>query len=225
MSLIDFPNVPIAPGVPDLRRSAIGIGAVSGVLQKLQRYDIFGILESAFSSPWLILDSNGASVIRPDSVVSFEYRGQERIATHPVEVIPASGSAGVSGSFASYNKVEMPFDIRMRITCNGQGSMTREQFFTTLDKMKKSLDLYTIVTPDFIYKNVNLENVDYRRTAQSGVSLVTCDLWFMEIRVSAQSKYSNVSEPAAAATTNNGTTTTEAPTDNQTSQYLSCPIQ
>lgn len=215
MSFIDFPNVPALPGVPDIRRSAFGIAAQSGILGKLQGLDVFGLLGGLLAAKWLIVDANGKTVIEPDSVVAFEYKGESRLAGYPME----------KGSFATYNKVQMPYDIRLRITCGGNvaiggiGGMSRDKFLATLEYMKASLDLVTIVTPDMAYKNVNLENFDYRRTATNGATLITADLMFSEVRETVEAVFGPAAEPAGADPVSSGTVAPATPTPDNTAYW------
>lgn len=175
MSLIPFPDVPQVPGVPNIPRAAIGVGVITGVVQQIQKYDQLGLLNKFLGNPWSIVDQNGQPVILPDSVVSFSVKGEQKIATHPVEL----------GSFNAYNKVATPFDLQLVMTCNGQGSMSRDAFLTQIKSMQASLDLYNIITPDDTYRNYNLVRFDYRREASSGVSLITVSAAFMEVRTTA----------------------------------------
>lgn len=142
------------------------------------------------SSDWHILDaSTNAVIITPDTVPSFEYKADTRVSDFPVQ----------RGAFASYNKVQMPFNIRMTLVCSGinffqsaasalglnlggQQFMQKDAFLTTLDYMKETTDLFTIVTPDQTYNNCNLEHYDYRREARQGATMLYVEAWFREIR-------------------------------------------
>lgn len=207
MSFIDFPSIPIAPGVPDLRRSAIGIGSIvgSGVLAAIQRYDIFGVFDGLLGPHWALLDKNGKTVIVPDSVISFEYRGENKISSYPVEL----------GSFSSYNKVAFPYDIRLLVACGGQGGTSRATFLQVLDLMLQSTEMYDLVTPDFVYQNVNLTRFDYRRQATNGVSLLLTDLQFEEVRVTATATYDSTAQASGAPEKSLGTVQASTPTASQ----------
>lgn len=209
MSLINFPDVPIAPGVPNLRRSAIGLSVIAGssALGAVQRYDIFGMFDSLMAPEWGIYDKDDKEVITPDSFVMFEYRGERRICDYPVEM----------GSFSSYNKVSVPYDIRMVVACNGQGETSREVFLQTLELMMESTELYSIATPDAVYPGANLIRIDYRRTSRNGVSLLLADLLFQEVRVVETVTYSSTEEAAGAETTDEGNTNTTEPSTEQKS--------
>lgn len=195
MSLIDFPDVPLVAGVPNLRRSAYGIAAQSGIMGKLLSNDVFGLLGAALAPTWGIHDKNGKVALRPDSVVAFEYRGDSRLAGYPME----------QGAFSTYNKVQVPYDIRIRMTCDGSGDMSRDQFLTAMEYLKASLELYTIVTPDNAYTGANLVGFDYQRTSRNGVTLLTVDAIFQEVRETATAVYLNTAEASGADTVNTGT--------------------
>jgi hypothetical protein len=201
MPLIPFPDVPNAPGVPQLPAPPIGQSAsvvqsplTSSILTGDTSNDLSDLGDSDGPS-WGIVDQSGNPVITPDSVVSFEYRGDAKVCNYPVE----------QGSFSSYNKIAVPFDIRTVMTCGGNGAMTRDQFITTLEAMKVSTDLYNFVTPDFLYENVNLVHFDYRREARRGVTLLSVEAWFEEIRESAAAIYSNPSQTTPSQANPNST--------------------
>lgn len=229
MSFIDFPDVPQVPGVPDLRRAAVGIAAVSGVLGKLAGLDHFGALDGALGPQWGIYDKQSRMVIVPDSVVALEYRGEQRISKYPVE----------AGSFSSYNKVAMPYDIRILMTCSGtmgsqlsdltsrlqgNGAMTKEAFLAALEAMKASTDLYDLVTPDFTYQNVNLVRFDYRRQATNGATLLIVDAQFEEVRVTATSTYAATAQAFGAPEKSIGTVKAGEPTAQQSAAFGSSAI-
>lgn len=204
MPLIPFPDVPQLPGVPAIPRlpSTIG-GAIASVAAvasaaSLQPADPYA------ATPWQITDDTGNPLVVPDSVVEFEYRGEMRVADHPVE----------QGSFASYNKVIVPFDARLTISCGGRGAMTREAFLSTLQSLRLSLQLVTLVTPDAIYPDCNLVHVDYRRTNRHGVSLLLAQLWFQEIRVTGVATVTTV-QPSGASPTGVGDVSPQSPTPQQ----------
>ena len=109
----------------------------------------------------------------PDSFVDFEYREEQKIPIYPLQ----------NGAFQSYNKVGMPYDIRLTVTCSGNGKMTKGEFIQGIDKLLTGLTLVDIVTPDATYKNTNLIPVDYRRDATNGATLLIAQLWFQWVRI------------------------------------------
>jgi hypothetical protein len=147
-----------------------------------------------------VLGPDGKAIITPDSVLGLEYRGESKISTYPVE----------GGSFGSYNKVQAPFDLHIIMTCSG-GQMTREAFLARMELLKASVELCSVVTPDAVYKSLNLVQFDYRRTSANGVTLLTVNASFAEVRVTATTEYTKTATPAGAGMVNNGSTKAEAP--------------
>lgn len=205
MSLINFPDVPIALGIPNVRRALSGIGARLGIDQALQKYGLLDVL----SHQWGIVDSNGQTVISPNVFMSIDYKGDVKSASHPVE--PVDKVRGGMGSFANYNKVANPNDITVRMVFSqsdsgsdsivgflaGQSSPSRSDALTILAKMRDSTNVYDIATPDASYSSYSLESISYRRDGKSGVSMLTVECRFLEIRQTAEVGYANPATPSA----------------------------
>lgn len=167
MPLIPYPNVPNLPGVPGLNRNSAGyVGAALTIVGELLPLNLFG-------QKFGILNQSGAAAIVPDSFVDFEYREEHKIPIYPIE----------QGSFQSYNKISLPFDIRVTLTCSGNGAMRKSQFLAAIDKLLFGLDLVSVVTPEATFMNCNLVHVDYRRESNRGATLIIAQLWFQEVRV------------------------------------------
>jgi hypothetical protein len=176
-----FPNL---PGVPALSKKN-ALAAVVTLAAPL----INNLLDK-LKPVWGIYDSTGINlVIKPDSFLGFEYRNEINISNYPIE----------KGGFASYNKVKTPFDAIVKvskgsaITSVGTSSRLtdRGDFIKTLDKMVESLDLYTVVTPEATYFNVNLEKFEYRRELKNGTGIIIADLHLVEIMTAIISTSSN----------------------------------
>jgi len=143
-------------------------------------------------------NKSGNPVLTPDSVLSLEWHGEERISDYPVQ----------NGQFVSYNKVKVPFDLRMVMTCQGKNviqdalqsvtqslnqalsniglafgqPMSRDAFLRQLDEMLASTDLYDVVTPDKVYQNVNLVAYNHAKKNYEGGTLIIAELMFREVR-------------------------------------------
>lgn len=209
MPTIPYPNVPPLPGVPALARSnnAKFVGAALNILGQILPNDLFG-------TTWGIVKSNtapaskaptanffqnlfanklagkGTTVLTPDSFIDFEYREEQKIPTYPMQ----------NGAFQSYNKVGMPFDIRLTVTCSGNGKMKKGAFLQAIDGLLTGLDLVDIVTPDATYKSCNLVHVDYRRDSMQGATMITAQLWFQWVRIVSKST-NNAASPSATSST------------------------
>lgn len=198
MPNIPYPNVPKLPGVPALARSnnAQFVAAALTIIGEILPLGLFG-------TKWGIVDKNGSSVIVPDSFVDFEYREERKIPNYPIE----------QGSFQSYNKVALPFDCRVTVSCSGNGKMSKQAFLTAIQALLNSLDLVSVVTPNITYDNCNLVHVDYRREARQGATLILAQLWFQEVRI-AQKPVVPTAKPSGAKSTSFGQLSPATPTGN-----------
>lgn len=194
-----FPNVPKLPGVPQLARAAAFVDLILPVIGRSAPANL--LWKSSQGAPaWGILDDTGAAVLVPDSFLSFGNRTESRISDFPVQ----------EQSFASYNKVILPSETSIRVTKGGTLS-DREEFLNTLDNIAGDLNLYSILTPERTYLNVNIMRTEViRRGPQGAYFLAEVDIYFREIKqvsdqVSADSvPTANAQNPAAVPPVNQG---------------------
>lgn len=203
-----FPNVPMAPGVPQLLRSstAAPIPAAPPVLQPALNGALW---QAAQSDPvWGVFDSDNNPVLTPDSIIDFSNRQEYRISDFPVQ----------QGQFASYNKVRLPFDIAIKMTSGGTVS-DRTQFLSEVDQVAASTDLYMIVTPEKTYFGVNATHVEVTRRGKDGAFwLDDVEVHFRQI-VQVTAQYStttiqpteNAQNPAAVPAINAGQVQPQVP--------------
>jgi len=231
-----FPDVPNVPGVPALARAASTINSVVGTVTKVVA-DAQSVLQALGSSPgpkWGIFDpSSGQPVLIADTVLSVEYSKDWRSPNYPIE----------QGSFANYNKVELPFDIRVSFACGGAQSLIstvlsggaigaaltgsspnesiRADFLDDVADAAASLTLVSVVTPEAVYTDCNITHYSYRRRTEQGVKLIIVDVYLLEIRQPTSVQYtssSGTSSPTIQSTANNNTQTTNQSGATDTSQ-------
>jgi hypothetical protein len=200
MPLIEFPDVPDVPGVPPLARSAI-----SQVAAGINGYLALAGLPPLIALPtptWGVFDDSGLAVAVADSVIAMDYHSESRVSDYPQEM----------GAFESFNKVQVPYASSVQMTCGGD-SPRRATFLAALQAAKDSTNLYSIVTPDVVYRSANITGLNYRRTTRDGASLLTVDLHFEEIRVTASAAFANenVQNPASADTVSLGQVQAQPP--------------
>ncbi|MDE1906088.1 MAG: hypothetical protein KGH75_06505, partial [Rhodospirillales bacterium] len=176
-------DIPTALGVPAIPRSPQAIVSTAAALLLTDSSP-----PDPLSTDWQIVDASGNPALSPDGVVAFEYIAEDRVATHPIE----------QGSFAAYNKVAMPYIIRMVMVCGGH-RQPRELFLSALEQLRSGTDLVSVATPDASYSNANLVRFDYRREARSGVTLLAVDCEFHEIRTSTAAVSPPTLIPAASS--------------------------
>lgn len=152
---------------------------------------------SLFQGPtWGIFDQNGDAVAPWESVSKIDYRHDMKVADFPIE----------DGGFASYNKVQMPYDVRISFVVGSRGGTPiRTQLLEALEHAVESLAFYTVATPEATYYRANLVHIEYARESRRGVNLLEVDVWVQEVRPAAQSSYvQEPKSPTAKPAGNNG---------------------
>ena len=123
----------------------------------------------------------------PDTIVSLDYKRDYRITDAPME----------KGAFESYNKVQKPYSISLRMAKGGTET-ARQDFIDKVEGWAAKLALVDIITPEKSYTDCNIESFSLRRSAQDGAGLIVVDVHFMEIR---ETVFSEVTQIGAV---NNG---------------------
>src|SRR5689334_14305778 len=120
-----FPNF---PGIPPL------INILFPPAPTLLTAD--GVDTGQFSKRWGVF-KNGQPVVSFDSFIGIDYRQGWTIADFPLE----------QGAFESYDKVALPFDVRVKFAAGGT-LQNREQCLQSVQAIAKTLELYDVVTPE-----------------------------------------------------------------------------
>jgi len=188
-----MPNIPNVPGVPALS-SYSGIGTVLLVT------DAISFLSTLlFGTGWgIYLD--GEQAFAYNSILDFDFKQDWPISDAPQE----------EGAFVSYDKVQLPFDVRVRVVSGGS-PVERQALLTSVLAAANTLELYEVVTPELTYANCNVTHVDYKRTSVNGVGVIVCDIWFQQIRVTSTANFTNTQEPGIAGQQNTGSVSTQQP--------------
>jgi hypothetical protein len=156
-------------------------------------------LSALYALRWGIF-KGGLPVIVPQSIVSLDFKQDWTILSYPVE----------QGGFQSYNKVQTPFEARVRMT-SGAAEAERIDLLTTVAEIAGSLDLYDVVTPEFVYQSANIHHYDYQRTANAGAGMIVIDLWLTEVVVVSTTSFSNVQNPSSADPVSGGQVQPQTP--------------
>jgi hypothetical protein len=197
-----YPDVPRAPGVPALLRAP---GQTALLTAVLLTSDSPSTLRRLQASMWGLFDQSGAPVVVTDSTLLVDYKHEYQLASYPME----------KGAFQSYNKVQLPYDARLRVTIGGSQA-ARSSALAQAEAALASLDLYIVVTPDYTYPNASVVHIDYHREARRGISLLTIDLWMLEVRVTTSSQFTSTKSPTGSALSDNGTVQSSAPSTSTT---------
>ena len=196
MSLIPFPDVPKVPCVPDLPRG-IYIPSAGEVL-----YDV---LDNAIGNflgynNWGIFDKNGKDALEADSIVEVEYRNESQVSNYIQE----------QGAFASYNKVDNPYEFTVSVAI-AENLFNRSRFIRKIEGIRKSLDLFSVVTPENTYLNATLQGISYHRD-NTRVSLIIVEMLWIEVRNTGtvETLFDNTREVSGADAVDNGVVQTYA---------------
>jgi hypothetical protein len=232
MPLIPYPVVPVYPGVPSLPRLigqavppavSAGLGLAGALLgSMLQGQTSWGIFDSDGNPIWgqsgLSLASAVSGLLGMNPILStnsVEYHKETRISEFPVE----------KGGFASYNKVELPG--RPVVTyCLTGSEANRTSFLAAIDAACKSIDLYSVVTPEVTYIDHTIERYNYSRRQQHGATLLTVEIYLAEVRqieaqytqAGSQSQINQPQNSAASPTKDTGIVQSQAPQPSLLSQ-------
>lgn len=190
-----FPNVPFAAGVPPVPRDAAR--PPSGNEARLTKDS--AAVDRLAASQWGIFTDGGANVLRPDNIVAVGYSSEFRISDYPLQ----------AGKFETYDKVATPSQNRVIATKGGPLS-DRQAFLARVESIRGDRKLYTILTPERGYFNVNIERVTLDRDATKGATLLTVEIVFREIRQTATAAFSNSQTPSGADEVNDGSVQPEA---------------
>ena len=154
-------------------------------------------LFSGLLTQWGIFDSYGNQAVFPDSFFGVEVVVPNMLCDAPIE----------QGSFATYNKVKAPNRITVRMVSGGT-LYNRQSFLATIDQMSHDTNLYSILTPEKSWTNMNLVAYDFRREAVHGANMLMVNCAFEEVRIIQSVTYSSLVPPDAQT---NSTTSTGMP--------------
>jgi hypothetical protein len=138
----------------------------------------------------LFLD--GDPVVVSDNVMAFGFKKQARVSKYPQE----------SGAFASYNKVSIPGEPRLRFSSGGS-VLNRQALLASITPLISDTNLYDVVMPEMVFSSYNVTNFDFDRDAEKA-GLLEIDVWLEEIVVAGASTFSNTSQPSDSSQVNNG---------------------
>ena len=135
------------------------------------------------SSPWGVFDGNGNRVFDVDTFGGIEDDEKSKVSDFPVE----------EGAFASYNKVQQPYVLKVRMAVGGSTDRMTA-FINALGDAKISTDLYIVATPARTFQDASLDSFSYKQEATKGANMIVAEVTFKEIRV-VSTAYTNATLP------------------------------
>lgn len=174
------------PGVPAL---LTGFSASLSISTPLLSLDAFVEFSPVPSPQWGIF-LGGAAVVAADTVLSLDYKQEWVIADYPLE----------GGAFQTYDKVQTPYDARVRFVAGGSES-NRQALLNSIAAIAGDYNLYDVVTPTAVYASCNVRHYDYHRSADRGRGMIAVDVFLSEVRVTVNAGgalASNTASPSGA---------------------------
>lgn len=162
---------------------------------------------------WGLFTQDGEFAVPADNVIAFENSLEARISDYPVAP-NGSGQPSQTVGFGSYNKVIVPYDIRL-IMSRGGSVEDRQDFLKAIQDAWQSTELFNVVTPECVYLDVNV--VAVRRTAAGdrGMGLMTLEVALRKVRQTASLSFTQTKEPSGATQVKDGSVQAQRPADAQ----------
>jgi hypothetical protein len=200
--------VPNLPGVPVLATYADPPDLAFALLTE----DGSGIFNLSQPIQWGIF-LNGESAIQADAVATFSFKQEWAISDYPLE----------QGAFASYDKVQIPQEIRFRFTSGGSQS-NRQALINSIQAIAgDTTNFYTAVTPEQTIDNVTVTHWDYARN--NAVGLLSIDVWAINVQVPTMTPDFQNTQSASGADQQSGGTVQPSDTPTvETSQPLTTSL-
>lgn len=133
----------------------------------------------------------GISVIVPSvaSTVEFEYGQDFPLSNYPQEL----------GGFQSYNRVTLPFDVKLKLASSGPVAQ-RQAFLQTCLSIANAPApaTFSVVTPELTFTSVSCTHIDWHRTATRGNTLIQVDLYFSQVPIVSAVSFQNTAQPGEA---------------------------
>jgi len=196
----------------------IGFGAIGFTVNAIPGFDSLltsdglGVSNSGPPAQWGIY-KDGQPVVEADSCIALDFRKEWVISGYQIE----------GGKFESYNKVEEPYSVTVRMATGGSEDR-RNAFLQSIVDIAGDYEFYDVVMSDFTFVNANITTFDFRRTNNQGVGLIQVDIRLEEIRTTEEAAFSSTKQPTGAGQKNDGTVQTSPPTTQQQSILSSLGI-
>jgi hypothetical protein len=132
--------------------------------------------------------ASGAGSKMPDSIVSMDYKREYKISDAPQEL----------GAFQSYNKVQRPATIHLRLAKGGSAA-DRNAFIAWIESQAAGTKLLAIQTPEQTYGGYCIQDFDYRKSSTDGAGIAVVDVEFLQIRETVVSTLGKATPSVASA--------------------------
>lgn len=172
-----------------------------------------GGVDAGAAQQWGLFTQDGALAAPVDNVLAFEAALEARISDYPVAPNPSGGPTETVG-FGSYNKVIVPFDIRLVLSRGGSVD-DRKAFLDAIQAAWQSIELFNVVTPEQVYTDVNVVGVRRMATADRGMGLMALEVALRKIRQTATLTFTQTKEPSGSGQVQDGSVQAAQPASAQ----------
>ena len=183
MAITGMPNIPNFAGLASAAEdAAISLGSAA-------------LIKAVFGSKWGIVNQYGVPILLSDTVVSVTYENTQETSKDPIE----------NGKVMTYNKVNNPRKCSV-VLAKGKGStLSVGAWLSQLEIYTNSTLKFHIVTPEYVFTNMQIVSNSHSRTAQAGLQLIQVKLDFEECKI-AKVKYDTeeVQKPQDAQSVDSG---------------------
>lgn len=154
------------------------------------------------AAQWGLFTQDGDPAAPADNVIAFENSLEARISDYPVA--PNTGDTpSQTVGFGSYNKVIVPYDVRL-IMSRGGSVEDRQDFLQAIQDAWQSTDLFNVVTPECVYLDVNVVGVRRMAASDRGMGLMTLEIALRKVRQTATLTFTQTKEATGSGQVNGG---------------------
>lgn len=121
---------------------------------------------------WTILKEDGSLALDFDVFLNFDAKTENPTVQAPVE----------EGGFTMYNKIQTPLEIAVGLGFKSKNLGDLDNVVQSLLDLSSSTDLVNIITPEYEFKNFNLEKLAWSRQRDQGAYVLYVDLGFIEVK-------------------------------------------
>lgn len=158
-------------------------------------------VSASISQQWGLYTQGGEPAVTADNIIALDVAIEAQISNYPVE----------NGGFGSYNKVQVPREVRLAMSRGGTLAQ-RTAFLTSVQALWASTTLVNLVTPEFVYLDCNVTGVRRAAANDHGLGLMTLDVSLKQVRQTARLAFVPTKQPEGAPVVNDGAVQTQPST-------------
>lgn len=164
-------------------------------------------LTRADFTSWALLGSNDQPICEYEGILEITNSSSSQVLTEPIE----------NGQLAAFNKVQQPDQVRIVLSLGADPTIQRSSL-SKLQQLKSGTGqafLCKLISPCDVSENLALESIGQTRTSQSGATLLTVELSFLQVRavqVETQQIAWSPKNPTSSDPVNSGRVQTETST-------------